>query len=519
MSHSRVWTTTILMAAGLFAVAPVYSDKPAAKAPPNTTEVPSAELIHKDLAPIKHDSGLEAMSFSKDGKYLATASSDKTARVWEVATGKPVCEPLQHNAIVVDVAISPDGKFVVSGSRDGTARLWETATGKPIGEPMRHQGTVSAVAFTPDGKRAVTGSDDRTIQTWDPATAEPIGLAFVQRTGMNQIGFLDDGRTMITCCRDNWIRKWDVAARKMTGFLLTEPVGITSLGISRNGRLIFTGSRDKGARVWEAASGKPVCEPFATDIYFTDVALSPDGMLCLGGGNEKREGAGSGPAAAQLWDTATTKPIGDPIRGKNSVAFHPSGTIIATGGDDGIVDLWEIKLRRPERKPPSPETLEANWQDLAGDNVPAAFRAILAMEAAPEKALPFIDAHLQPVAAPGAERIGKLIADLDDESAKIRDKAEKELIALDHAADAQLLAAAEKDLPQDVQECLHRIVEPEEALAPAGARLRGIRSLQILEEIGNAQARELLQKIAKGVPEAGLTREANAALVRLSARK
>ncbi len=65
------------------------------------------------------------------------------------------------------VAFSPDGKTVLTGSADKTARLWDAATGQPIGPPLPHRDAVQAVAFSPDGKTVLTGSDDRTARLWD----------------------------------------------------------------------------------------------------------------------------------------------------------------------------------------------------------------------------------------------------------------------------------------------------------------------------------------------------------------
>ena len=77
-------------------------------------------------------------AFSPDGKRIVTASEDKTARIWDAATGKPIGEPLKgHEDAVCSAAFSPDGKRIVTASRDKTARLWDAATGKPIGEPLK----------------------------------------------------------------------------------------------------------------------------------------------------------------------------------------------------------------------------------------------------------------------------------------------------------------------------------------------------------------------------------------------
>jgi WD40 repeat protein len=98
---------------------------------------------------------------------VVTASVDRTARVWDAATGKPVTSPLAHQNWVVSAAFSPDGTRVVTASLDNTARVWDAATGKPVTSPLAHQDSVVSAAFSPDGTRVVTASGDGTARIWD----------------------------------------------------------------------------------------------------------------------------------------------------------------------------------------------------------------------------------------------------------------------------------------------------------------------------------------------------------------
>jgi WD40 repeat protein len=107
-------------------------------------------------------------AFSPDGKRIVTTSQDKTARLWDADTGKPIGEPLKgHENYVLSAAFSPDGKRIVTASADRTARLWDAETGKPIGEPLNHAAGLNSATFSPDGKRIVTASADGTARLWE----------------------------------------------------------------------------------------------------------------------------------------------------------------------------------------------------------------------------------------------------------------------------------------------------------------------------------------------------------------
>ena len=81
-----------------------------------------------------------AVACSPDGRTLLTGGHDKTARLWDAATGKPSGQPLRHDGWVWAVAFSPDGRTLLTGGQDKTARRWAAATGKPTGEPLLHEG-------------------------------------------------------------------------------------------------------------------------------------------------------------------------------------------------------------------------------------------------------------------------------------------------------------------------------------------------------------------------------------------
>ena len=101
---------------------------------------------------------------------MLTASSDKTAQVWDTKTGLPLTEPLKHEAEVAFAGFSPDGQRVITASADKSARVWDARTGQPISPPLKHEAGVRSAQFSSDGQRVVTGSFDKTARVWDVPT-------------------------------------------------------------------------------------------------------------------------------------------------------------------------------------------------------------------------------------------------------------------------------------------------------------------------------------------------------------
>jgi WD40 repeat protein len=153
-----------------------------------------------------HSDWVCSVAFSLDGKQIVSGSSDKTVRLWDVATGAALQRLEGHSDWVWSVAFSPDGKQIVSGSSDETVRLWDVATGAALQKLEGHSGWVRSVAFSLDGKQIVSGSEDKTVRLWDVAT----GAALQKLEGHSglvwSVAFSPDGNIARTLfVSNNWV--------------------------------------------------------------------------------------------------------------------------------------------------------------------------------------------------------------------------------------------------------------------------------------------------------------------------
>ncbi|MFG2529229.1 AAA family ATPase [Streptomyces sp. NPDC048516] len=306
-----------------------------------------------------HTGPVYLTAFSPSGRILATASYDRTVRLWDVADPthpKPLGKPLTgHTSWVSTAVFSPDGHTLASASDDGTIRLWDVrnpSRPRPIGAPLTgHNGTAYLLAFSPDGHTLAAADEDHTVRLWDVAdTRRPrkLGVLTGHTAAVRSVAFSPDGRTVAAGGDDATIRLWNTADPrhpKPVGPVLKGHKGtVHSVAFSPDGRTLASGSDDNTIRLWDVAAPRHATALGAPLTGHTgavwSVDFSPDGSMLA---------AGSADGTASMWSVrnpAYPSQVGEPLAGSSgemyAVSFSPDGRTLATGGGDNKVRLWSM---------------------------------------------------------------------------------------------------------------------------------------------------------------------------------
>ncbi len=330
----------------------------------------SAPNAHADL---EGNNFITALSFSPDGKLLASGSNDATVNLWRTDTGKEVTKLTNHHSSwITTLAFSPDGKFLASGSKDTTVQLWQipTGTGETLTTFTAHIGDIATLAFSPDSNTLATGSLDGTVRfwnikakTWNNETRTSLPTHIAGHTGWKHATtFSKDSSTLASVAEHGTIALWNLKTLQNPILNSTKKIENTRMGdfwslnfaFSSDGTKVASISEERDEtliRLTDVITGQELTT-FKSRLRYiglSNMVFSPDGKMLAIGDNEK----------VHLWKTETGKyadiDISDPEKNLNqfphssppytvtTLVFSPDGKKIVSGTMAGKVQMWDVE--------------------------------------------------------------------------------------------------------------------------------------------------------------------------------
>ncbi|QDL10614.1 hypothetical protein DP113_24260 [Brasilonema octagenarum UFV-E1] len=297
--------------------------------------------------------GIKKVSFSPDGKTIASINGDNTVKLWSLK-GNLLVTLKGHNDEINDLSFSHDGKMIATASNDSTVILWRTSDGNRSKILRGHSGAVYSVSFSPDSKTIASASKDNTVKLWsskDGNLIKPLEQSAqenIQNLDYHLVSFSEDGKVITSVSdfgklsgrqyKNNYtVRVWSSDGKelktlrgngKFSGFSADGK----RVALSPNGKIVVFASKDNAIKLWNLNGILQATLKGHSD-WINSVSFSPDGKTIASGSDDK---------TVKIWNSNGNliKTIKKHSGKVNSVSFSPNGKTIASGSDDKTLKIW-----------------------------------------------------------------------------------------------------------------------------------------------------------------------------------
>ena len=301
-----------------------------------TNNITASEIISVAKNINGHVSFINYLLISPDGQTLASASADKTIKLWNLATGKEIHTLTGHSSFVNYLAISPDGQILASASADKAIKLWNLATGQEIRTLTGHSSFVNYLAISRDGQILVSASADKTIKLWNLATGKELRTISGHSNYIDYFAISSDWQTIATGSADNKIKIWNLVTGKEIYTFVGHSNKVNFVAISPDGQILASASTDKTIKLWDLATGQEIRTLTGHSSFVNYLDISSDGQTLATASTDK---------TIKLWNLATGQEIytlTGHFKAIDRFAISPDGQTIATGSGDNKISIWRL---------------------------------------------------------------------------------------------------------------------------------------------------------------------------------
>lgn len=462
---------------------------------------------------IKHEGPVFSVVWSTDGKTLVSAGQDGIIRLTDVASGKET-KRIDTKHAVRGIALSPDGKLLAVRAVAGTLELWSVENGNLMKTNTLKNYTGHHLAFFSDGS-AITAVGVGEKQVWHHLK----GGASGSKTAGNLTGCAavspDGTKTVTTIGTAGLLRMYEYDG-KLWRLRPLQIKNARAVAFSPDGKTLAVANADNTIDLWDYTTNQ--------NIRKYEGLREPAVHLAFSGNGKTFAAIGSTDTTIRVWDADTARLRRQLVTNRANIAhlaLSPDGRQIATAGNDGKALVWSVAARDLGKLGPpielSAKDLDSLWRDLANADLTKADEAFKKLVRGGDSSVPYLAQQIRAVAVPlvEAKQIDNLLKDLDSENFGVREKASKELARFGELAVGPLQKLLDSNPTPEARRRATLLLEKLKAPALSPERLRALEAVELLEHIRTAEARKVLEEIARTALIAQIQREARDALERL----